>query len=97
VELLVLSELDPVKIVGFFFVLLLCVGANKRFFGSGPQRTASVGGFRRRCCQKARSTRFGWNFFDKDLPVAIAGLLQSWWSLDMFIWFALVWRVTGMR
>lgn len=35
----------------FFFVLLLCVGANRRFSGSGPWRTMGAGGFWRRCCQ----------------------------------------------
>jgi hypothetical protein len=39
---------------------------------------------------KGRSTRLSWNFFDKDLPIAIAGLLRSQWSLDVFVWFALV-------
>jgi hypothetical protein len=49
VELLVLPELNPVEVVRFLFVLLLCVGANGRFYDSGPWRTAGVGGFRRRC------------------------------------------------
>jgi len=45
VELLVFPEQDLIEIFGFFFVLLLCVGANRIFSGSGPWRMARVGGF----------------------------------------------------
>jgi hypothetical protein len=45
VELLVLSMLDPVEVVGFSVFLWLCVGANRRFSGLDPWRTAGVGGF----------------------------------------------------
>jgi hypothetical protein len=44
---------------------------------------------------KTRSTRLGWNFFDKDLPVAVVGLLQSRWSLDISVWY--VRHVTSTR
>jgi hypothetical protein len=44
---------------------------------------------------KARSTRLGCNFFNKDLLVAVAGLFRSWWSLDIFVWFAHVRLVTN--
>lgn len=46
---------------------------------------------------KARSTRLGWNFFDKNLPIVVAGLLRSWWSFDESVRLTPVKRVTSTR
>lgn len=83
-------------LLGFFFLLLLFVGVNRRFSGPGPWWTVSVGGSGRDVV-KARFTRFGWNFFDKDLSIAVAGLLRSWWSFGESVSFAPVRRVTSTR
>jgi hypothetical protein len=72
-----------------FFVLLLCVGANRRFLVQvrGERRVLVVSC---RDVVKARSTRIGWNFSDKDLSVVVAGLLWSWWSFEEPVRFVLV-------
>jgi hypothetical protein len=72
-----------------FFVLLLCVGANWRFLVQvcGERRVLVVSC---RDVVKARSTRLGWNFSDKDLSVVVAGLLWSWWSFEEPMRFVLV-------
>jgi hypothetical protein len=88
---LILQELDPVEVVGFsLFCYCVLVQIEDFLVQVRGERWVLVvsGGD----VVKTRSTRHDWNFFNP-----VAGLLWSWWSLDMSMWFAPVRHVTSTR